>query len=163
MLSINKEHEYTKIVDLYADMIYRIAYQNLFHASDAQDVVQDVFLKLLKHQNQCFQDEEHLKAWLIKATVNQCLDYRRSFFRRRVVPLGDIDIPYEPQEHAVMEELYQLPKDYRNILYLYYYEEYTIKEIAQILGKKQNTVNSKLTRGRKRLKKLMEGKHGQLL
>ena len=58
-----------------------------------------------------------------------------------------------------MEELYQLPKDYRNILYLYYYEEYTIKEIAEILGKKQNTVNSKLTRGRRRLKKIMEVDH----
>lgn len=163
MLSIKTEQEYTRIVELYADMIFRIAYQNLFHISDAQDVVQDVFLKLLQHGQQCFQDEEHLKAWLIRVTVNQCLDYRKSFFRSHTVSLESFDVPYEPKEHAVLEELYKLPQDYRNILYLYYYEEYTIKEIAEILGKKQNTVNSKLTRGRKRLKKLMEGKHGALL
>ena len=163
MRSIKDQEEYTKIVERYADMIFRIAYQNLFHTSDAQDVVQDVFLKLLRCENPCFQDEEHLKAWLIRVTVNQGLDYRRSFFRRHTVPFGDLEIPYEPKEQAVMEELYELPSDYRNILYLYYYEEYTIKEIAEILGKKQNTVNSKLTRGRRRLKKLMEVKHGELL
>ena len=163
MLAINTEEEYTRIVELFSDMIYRIAYQNLFHVSDAQDVVQDVFLKLLKHKDLCFQDDEHLKSWLIKVTINQCLDYKKSFFRRNTIPMECLDIPYEPEEQEIMEELYQLPTDYRNILYLYYYEEYTIKEIAKILGKKQNTVNSKLTRGRKRLKKLMEGKHAESL
>ena len=163
MLAINTEEEYTRIVELFSDMIYRIAYQNLFHISDAQDVVQDVFLKLLKHKEPCFQDDEHLKSWLIRVTINQCLDYKKSFFRRNTVPMESFDIPCEPEEHKIMEELYQLPADYRNILYLYYYEEYTIKEIAEILGRKQNTVNSKLTRGRKRLKKLMEEKYAESL
>lgn len=73
------------------------------------------------------------------------------------------DIPYEREELGIMEELCRLPKDYRNILYLYYYEGYTIKEIAGILGKKQNTVNSKLTRGRRKLKKLLEVEYGESL
>ena len=156
MLYIETEEDYCKIVEQFSDMIFRIAYQNLFHINDAEDVVQDVFLKLLKQKDKCFNDYEHLKSWLIRVTINQCLDYKKSFFRKNTVPLENFEIPYEPEERGIMEELYQLPKDYRNILYLYYYEEYTIKEIAEILGKKQNTVNSKLTRGRRRLKKIME-------
>lgn len=156
MLYIKTEEEYIKIVEKFSDMIFRIAYQNLFHINDAEDVVQDVFLKLLKQKDKCFNDYEHLKSWLIRVTINQCLDYKKSFFRKNTIPLEDFEIPYEQEERKVLEELYQLPRDYRNILYLYYYEGYTIKEIAKILGKKQNTVNSKLTRGRNQLKKLME-------
>lgn len=156
MLYVKTEEEYIKIVEKFSDMIFRIAYQNLFHINDSEDVVQDVFLKLLKQKDKCFNDYEHLKSWLIRVTINQCLDYKKSFFRKNTVPLEDFEIPYEQEEKKILEELYQLPKDYRNILYLYYYEGYTIKEIAKILGKKQNTVNSKLTRGRNQLKKLME-------
>lgn len=157
MLNIETENEYYHIVEEYSDMIFRIAYQHLFNSEDAKDVVQDVFVKLLKQKNGSFQDYEHLKAWLIKVTINQCHDYKKLFFRKKTVPLEDLEIPYEQEERKVMEELYQLPKDYRDILYLHYYEGYTIKEIAKILGKKQNTVNSKLTRGRNRLKKILEG------
>ncbi|MDE7422771.1 MAG: RNA polymerase sigma factor [Lachnospiraceae bacterium] len=161
MLYVKTEEEYIKIVEKFSDMIFRIAYQNLFHINDSEDVVQDVFLKLLKQKDKCFNDYEHLKSWLIRVTINQCLDYKKSFFRKNTVPLEDFEIPYEQEEKKILEELYQLPKDYRNILYLYYYEGYTIKEIAKILGKKQNTVNSKLTRGRNQLKKLMEVENGK--
>ena len=163
MLHIETEEEYVQIVEKFSDMIFRIAYQNLFHICDAEDVVQDVFLKLLKQKDKCFNDYEHLKSWLIRVTINQCLDYKKSFFRKNTVPLEDLEIPYEQEERGILEELYRLPKDYRNILYLYYYEEYTIKEIAEILGKKQNTVNSKLTRGRNKLRKIMEDDHGETL
>lgn len=157
MLNIETEEEYIEVVEKYSDMIFRIAYQNLFQIHDAEDVVQDVFLKLLRQESKCFEDCEHLKSWLIRVTINQCLDYRKSFSRTKTVPLEDLEIPYDSQEQGLMEELQQLPKDYRNILYLYYYEGYTIKEIAAIIGMKQNTVNSKLTRGRKKLRKAMEG------
>lgn len=163
MLYIKTEKEYIQIVEKFSDMIFRIAYQNLYHIDDAEDVVQDVFLKLLKQKDKCFHDYEHLKSWLIRVTINQCLDYKKSFFRKNTVSLEDFEIPYEQEERKILEELYQLPKDYRNILYLYYYEGYTIKEIAKILGKKQNTVNSKLTRGRNQLKKIMEVEDGKQL
>ena len=158
MLYIKTEKEYIEVVERYSDMVYRIAYQSLFHIHDAEDVVQDVFLKVLKHRNKCFKDYEHLKSWLIRVTVNQCLDYKKTFHRKNVISLEDLEIPYEYQreEQEVLENLQKLPEDYRIILYLYYYEGYTIKEIGKILGKKQNTVNSKLTRGRKRLKNMME-------
>lgn len=156
MRNIKTEEEYEAVVDTYSDMIFRIAYQNLFSVEDAQDVVQDVFLKLLKQKENCFHDEEHLKAWLIKVTINQCLDYKKSFFRKNTVALDSFEIPYEQEERQLMEELSRLPKEERNVLYLHYYEGYTIKEIAGILGKKQNTVNSKLTRGRSKLKQILE-------
>lgn len=156
MRNIRTEEEYEAVVDAYSDMIFRIAYQNLFSVEDAQDVVQDVFLKLLKQKENCFHDEEHLKAWLIKVTINQCLDYKKSFFRKNTVALDNFEIPYEQEERQLLEELSRLPKEERNVLYLHYYEGYTIKEIAGILGKKQNTVNSKLTRGRNKLKQILE-------
>lgn len=156
MRNIKTEEEYEAVVDTYSDMIFRIAYQNLFSVEDAQDVVQDVFLKLLKQKENCFHDEEHLKAWLIKVTINQCLDYKKSFFRKNTVALESFEIPYEQEERQLLEELSRLPKEERNVLYLHYYEGYTIKEIAGILGKKQNTVNSKLTRGRSKLKQILE-------
>lgn len=163
MLNIKTEEEYNKIVDMFSDMMFRIAYQNLFHVSDAEDAVQDVFVKLLRKRDHCFRDYEHLKSWLIRVTINQCLDYKKSLFRRNTVAIDNLEISYEQKEQEIMEELYQLPEDTRNILYLYYYEEYTIKEIAKILGKKQNTVNSKLTRGRKQLKKILEVNHEKQL
>lgn len=156
MRNIKTEEEYEAVVDTYSDMIFRIAYQNLFSVEDAQDVVQDVFLKLLKQKENCFHDEEHLKAWLIKVTINQCLDYKKSFFRKNTVALDNFEIPFEQEERQLLEELSRLPKEERNVLYLHYYEGYTIKEIAGILGKKQNTVNSKLTRGRSKLKQILE-------
>lgn len=156
MLNIRDEKEYNSIVDEYSDMIFRIAYQNLFNIHDAEDVTQDVFLKLIKQKENFFNDKEHLKSWLIRVTINRSIDFKKAFFRKNTVPLYDIDIPFEPEEKELLEEMYQLPRDYRNILYLYYYEGYTIKEIANILGIKQNTVNSRLTRGRKKLKVIME-------
>ncbi|MDE6889608.1 MAG: RNA polymerase sigma factor [Eubacterium sp.] len=163
ILYIKTEEAYTWAVEKFSDMVFRIAYQQLFHTHDAQDVVQDVFLKLLRHQNKCFQDEEHLKAWLIRVTVNQCLDCKKALVRRLTVPVERMEYPSDPQKQELLEELYELPADYRIVLYLYYYEQYTIKEIAQILGKKQNTVNSRLTRGRKRLKKQMEEKNERFI
>ena len=154
-----RRSQFETVVDTYHRMLLATAARLLGRTDHAEDVVQDVFLKLLKQKEKCFHDYEHLKSWLIRVTINQCLDYKKSFFRKNTVPLEDFDISYEPEEKEIMEELYQLPKDYRNILYLYYYEEYSIKEIAEILGKNQNTVNSKLSRGRNRLKKIMEAEH----
>ena len=160
-MRIQTEEEYNAVVERFSDMIFRIAYQNLFNVCDAEDVVQDVFLKLLKQKKRQFTDDEHLKSWLIRVTVNHCVDVKRSFFRKNTVSIDDMEIPYEPEEQEVLEELSRLPEDTRNILYLHYYEGYTIKEIAKILGKKQNTVNSRLTRGREQLKKYLEVSYGK--
>ena len=136
-------------------MIYRIAYQKVLNRYDAEDIVQDVFVKLLSNKSY-FRDEEHMKAWLIRVTINLCINYNKSLARQKTVSVEQLDIPFTQQETGILEELYLLPEDERNILYLYYYEGYKIREIAKILRQKQNTINSKLTRARNKLKKIME-------
>ena len=158
MLNIQKEQQYSKIVEKYSDMIFRIAYQYLFNNYDAEDIVQEVFVKLLT-KKVIFKDEEHVKSWLIRVTINQCLDYKKTLAKRSVVPIENMEIPFEQKEEGILEELQLLKEDERNILYLYYYEGYKIKEIAKILKQKQNTINSKLTRARKKLKEIMEVKN----
>ena len=155
MLNVQTEKQYIEIVEKYADMIYRIAYQKELNRYDAEDIVQDVFVKLLSNKSY-FRDEEHMKAWLIRVTINLCINYNKSLARQKTVSVEQLDIPFTQQETGVLEELYLLPEDERNILYLYYYEGYKIREIAKILRQKQNTINSKLTRARNKLKRIME-------
>ena len=114
-----------------------------------------VFVKLLT-KRVIFKDEEHIKSWLIRVTINQCLDYKKSLTKKSTVPIENMEIPFEQKEGKILEELQLLKEDERNVLYLYYYEGYKIKEIAKILKQKQNTINSKLTRARKKLKEIME-------
>lgn len=158
MLNIQTEKQYNKIVENYSDMIFRIAYQYLYNKYDAEDIVQEVFVKLLSRKV-IFKDEEHVKSWLIRVTINQCLDYKKSLVKRSTVPIENMEISFEHKEEGILEELQLLKEDERNILYLYYYEGYKIKEIAKILKQKQNTINSKLTRARKKLKEIMEVKN----
>ena len=158
MLNIQKEQQYNEIVEKYSDMIFRIAYQYLFNNYDAEDIVQEVLVKLLT-KKVIFKDEEHVKSWLIRVTINQCLDYKKTLAKRSVVPIENMEIPFEQKEEGILEELQLLKEDERNILYLYYYEGYKIKEIAKILKQKQHTINSKLTRARKKLKEIMEVKN----
>lgn len=155
MLNVQTEKQYIEIVEKYADMIYRIAYQKVLNRYDAEDIVQDVFVKLLSNKSY-FRDEEHMKAWLIRVTINLCINYNKSLAKQKTVSVEQLDIPFTQQETGILEELYLLPEDERNILYLYYYEGYKIREIAKILRQKQNTINSKLTRARNKLKRIME-------
>ena len=155
MLNIQTEQQYNEIVENYSDMIFRIAYQYLFNKYDAEDIVQEVFVKLLT-KIVIFKDEEHIKSWLIRVTINQCLDYKKSLTKKSTVPIENMEIPIEQKEGEILKELQLLKEDERNVLYLHYYEGYKIKEIAKILKQKQNTINSKLTRARKKLKEIME-------
>ena len=155
MLNIQTEKQYREIVEKYSDMIYRIAYQRVLNQYDAEDIVQEVFVKLLCNKNY-FRDWEHVKAWLIRVTVNLCVNYKKKLARQKTISASQLEIPFTEPEREILEELYLLSDEDRIILYLYYYEEYKIREIAKILRQKQNTINSKLTRARNKLKKIME-------
>lgn len=137
----------------HADMIYRIALHNLRNPADADDILQEVCLVLITKRIP--EDEEHLKRWLIRVTVNKCRDLSRSNLRRSHEDIDDcLDIAAEkPPE--IMDELQELPENQRNIIYLYYYESYTVTEIAQILRMNVNTVKSGLRRAREKLKELL--------
>lgn len=142
---------FEKIVNTYADMLLRISYQNLKNKNEAEDVVQDTFLQYVKNKKE-FESEEHLKAWLIRTTINDCKNKNKLAYFRREVPIDNIEYAFNREEQEVMSELSQLDAKYKNVLYLYYYEEFSLKEIGNILNKSISTVGCWLQRGRKKLK-----------
>lgn len=144
-----------EILKQYADMIYRIAFQNLRNTADAEDIFQEVCIALLT-KNAPLYDEIHIKHWLIRVTINKCNNFNKSVWQSRTEPISDHTDLIVPETQLVMDELAKLPKQYSNVLYLYYYEEYTIPEIAEILGKSKNTISAQLQRARKKLKKILE-------
>lgn len=137
----------------YADMIYRVALHNLDDPADADDILQEVCLTLLTKKIP--EDEEHLKSWLIRVTINKCRDLSRSFWRKNRKSIDDYEDIEAEKPPEIMAELQSLSESYRNIIYLYYYEEYTVSEIAQLLRMNVNTVKSGLRRARDQLKKLL--------
>ncbi len=149
--------EAKRLVDLYADMILRISYSYLKQTCDAEDICQTVFLKILTKGIR-FTSPEHEKAWIIRTTVNCCKDHVKSAYFRRSVPLEEASAVAAPQapETGIMEGLKTLPEKYRVPIYLYYYEEYSAREIAQILGKTEVSINQYLSRGRRMLRTYLE-------
>lgn len=148
------------ILEQYGDMIYRVAYLQLKSRDRADDIYQEVCLRLLKRQSG-FDGEEHLRAWLLRATHDCCRDFWKSAWYRRVSLDDELlrEIPETPSEQEtgfLTECMQRLPEKYRIILHLYYYEEYSIKEVAELLTMKESTVASRLSRGRSRLKKIVE-------
>ena len=150
------------LVNKYADMILRISYMYLKHTQNAEDICQEVFMKLATRDFH-FDDPAHEKAWIVRTTINACKDHLRTDFWKRVTVLDeacDIPTPAEP-ESELLPYIMELPKNYRISIYLYYYEDYRVKEIASILGKNENTVSAYLTRGRKKLKAVLESRSDQ--
>lgn len=140
-------------VEEYLNMVLRIAYQNLQNQSDAEDIAQEVFLRLMKQK--LFQDKDHMKAWLIRVTINLCKDFKKSAWNRKTQRLNEEWVPFTQEQTELLQEIWKLPKQDRNIIYLYYYEEFTTPEIADILNEKINTISSRLTRARKKLKDIL--------
>ena len=137
----------------YANMIYWVCFSYTKNAADAEDAVSDVFVKLLKSEVK-FQNEEHEKAWLLRTAINLCKDSLKNW-RRRCVDIDECEnlqseCPIEPNETlaAVME----LPDRYKDVVYLYYYEGYSVAEIAQILKRPQSSIKVHLHKARKILK-----------
>ena len=139
----------------FTDTVYRVALHNTINSSDAEDVAQEVFIKLLE-SNKAFRDGEHLKAWLIRVTVNLCRDKMRKSGRETLVE-NPFTFKSSEQKPDVIEAVKSLPENYRNAIYLHYYEGYTAKEIGKILDAKENTVLSWLSRGREALRKELDG------
>lgn len=159
-----------RIVDAYADLIVRLAYARLASLPDAQDVCQTVLLKYLTLDRQgllAFSDAEHEKAWLIRTTINACIDLQRSGWRRAVVPLETAEEPtvedVEDTDAAldahrdVLDAVNGLPPAYRQAVYLHYFEGYAVKDIAALTGEKPATVSAHLSRARAKLRTILGG------
>lgn len=156
---MRSEQEARRAIDLYADMIRRICLLHLKNHADTEDVFQEVFLKYVLRSD-VFENAEHEKAWFIRVTINSCKDFLKSLLRRNTVSLellSEEAAGTMPESAGVLEAVLALPAKYKNIIYLYYFEGYTAKEIGDILHKKENTVYSLLSRGRELLKSELGG------
>lgn len=156
---MRSESDVNHAVEKYADMVRHVCFYHLKNHSDSEDVFQNVFLKYMLH-DEPFNDDEHEKAWLLRVTINSCKDYLNDFFRRNKVPLetlNEIEAEISDEHKEVLEAVLSLPAKYKDVIYLYYYEGYKADEIGKILGKKENTVYSLLSRGRKMLKEKLGG------
>ena len=151
-----EETQARRLVETYADLIVRVSSSYLKRTCDAEDICQTVFLKYIT-EDRAFESEEHEKAWIIRVTVNACKDHLKSAFLRHSVPLDEAKEVCAPESPGpvLLDALRTLPKDQRISLYLYYYEGYPVKEIAAILGKRENTVSAWLSRGRRRLRQYL--------
>lgn len=152
--------EYIRTVEKYANDIYRVAFCYCRNKSDAEDIVQSVFLKLLQSEVE-FQDEMHKKKWLVRVTANLAKDFCTSYWKQKVVPLETAATETETsintkEPSALYEAVMSLPQKYRPVVHLYYYEDYSVKEIAEILNIKETTVQTRLMRARQKLKEILK-------
>jgi RNA polymerase sigma-70 factor (ECF subfamily) len=155
------------VVELYRDMVYRIALTHTRCRSDADDVFQEVFLVYHRKQPDCA-NEEHRKAWLINTTINCSRQLTGSSWSKKVVPLHDADLqPAEDDrfhfrsdaEDAVLAALQELPLPYRTVLHLFYFEDQPIAQIATTLGIAPGTVKVQLSRGRAQIRTALKGEY----
>ena len=138
------------------DKLFRIAIAIMGSKADAEDMLQDAFLKLLEKQPH-FESPEHETAWLIRVAVNLCKSRLRSHWWKKSVPLLD-DYPAQNDEQQdIIHTVLSLPSKYRIVIHLFYYEGYSTKEIAEITKQKESTVREQLTRARRMLKIFLEG------
>lgn len=132
----------------HAPAVYRLAYARTGSRADAEDVMQEVFLRLVK-AGPDFDSEEHAKAWLLRVASNCANDLFRLPWRRREEPLDEnLSAPERPEEGSVTQAVLSLPARYRIPIHLYYYEGYSVAEIARTLGRSEGTVKSRLFRAR---------------
>lgn len=143
----------SEIVSKYADLVLRLCIVYLKNQADAEDAFQEIFIKLFEKKPK-FNDEEHLKAWLIKCTTNHCKNMLSSYWNRLRVSMDDVVLPIEDKkDYDLTNYITKLPLKYKAVIYLYYYEGYNSLEISKILNIKEATVRTQLKRGREILKK----------
>lgn len=147
------DREFTAAAERYLDMVYRVALNWFRNPADAEDAAQNTMLRLWRTDT-AFTDEEHLRRWLARVTVNECKRISASPWRRRTVSLEACPEPVfsDPARQTLFREVMGLPGKYRVPLYLYYYEGYAVAEIGELLGLKPSTVQTRLARARDRLK-----------
>lgn len=149
---LNKENYINKLVEDYTDMVLRIALTYLKNIYDAQDICQEVFIRIFQ-QDKTFLDSEHEKAWIIRVTINACKDAMKSQWKKRFFPSNEIVLPIKDNENKeVVSFVLELPLKYRSVIYLYYFENYSTAEIAKLLNRNEATVRTQLKRARDILK-----------
>ncbi len=146
------------LVDKYKNNLFGIAFNICKNMQDAEDIVQDTFIAYLTIKKE-FESLEHIRAWLIRVTINKAKNKNISFFRRNTVPLEDYmeSLTFESEEDSeLFVTVMNLSEKYRVVIHLFYYEDYSIKEIADILKLSESNVKVRLSRGRRILKNALQ-------
>lgn len=146
------------LIEKYRNNIYAVAFNICKNPHDAEDVVQDTFIEYLSCKKE-FQSEQHIRSWLIRVAINKAKNKNKSFFKRNSVPLEDYiqTLTFETEESSeIFEAVMKLPEKYRIVIHLFYYEDYSVNEIAQILKVTQNNVKVRLSRARLLLKSTLK-------
>ena len=139
----------------YSETVFRIAFARTNNSNDAEDIMQDVFVRYIKAKP-CFESEEHEKAWFIRVTINRTKSLLTSSWFRKTTELHDTLSVEMTEKSEVYYAVMSLPKDMRTVIHLYYYEDYKINEISSLLNRSEAYVKSILMRARKKLKVALE-------
>lgn len=147
-------------LNLFGDAVLRTAFSYLKKREDAEDIVQETLIRLMQSEK-IFESEEHMKSWMLRVAANLCKDQLKSSRRQKEFVLSEgyeegVEAEYTSGgNNEVMEAVMSLPEKYRSVIHLYYFEDYTTKEIAEIVAKKEATVRSLLKRGREKLEVML--------
>lgn len=151
---MNSQEEFETKYDLYGDMLYKIAFLYLGNAQDAEDALQDVFIKLL-YNAPAFNNKSHEKAWLIRTTQNKCKDMLKASSNKNI-SIDDLELSSVADDNDtkidVVKQIVSLPTKYKSAIILFYYYDYSVQDIANILKISNSAVKMRLKRGREILK-----------
>lgn len=154
--SLCAEDSIEKTLEKYANMVYRIAFSRTKNKYDADDILQEVFMKYIKY-NLDYTSEEHKKAWLIKTTINTSKTLLTSAWFRKTTSMPDHLYTTMEEKSEVYYAVLKLPAKYRTVIHLFYYEGLSIAEIGSLLETKETTIKSQLHRARKQLQGILKG------
>ena len=143
-------------IEKHFNTVYKLALSQMKSKSAADDITQEVFLRFIK-TDKPFENDEHIKAWLIRVTVNCCKSAFTSSHSTRTVPLSEEIVFEEKEKGDVYYAVAELPQKYKTVIHLFYYEDLSVSQIAKYLGEKESTVKSQLHRGREMLKVKLKG------
>ncbi len=151
------DNELTRIYNLYADTVYRLSYIIVKNSSEAEDVMQNTFVKFMKTTTE-FQSDEHIKGWLIRVAKNESINLQRHWFKQKRTDFKHLtEASYtDNYDKGILEKVLSLNVKYSVPIYLFYYEGYSGEQISKILKIKPSTLRSQLTRGREKLKLILE-------
>lgn len=153
------DKQFIRIFNLYKNDIYRLAYSYTKNISDSDDITQSTFIKLYNHVDILNNQDLDIKKWLVKVTINECKTFLLSSWKKKIVTFTEKEentLSTTLPDNDLLEAILQLPKKYRTIIFLYYYENYKIKEISEVLNISVTNIQTILSRARKELKEILK-------